>query len=137
MLFARHRRLVLDELLRFRPTLIHVTGPSHVGILGAWAAHTLHVPLVASWHTNVHEYAGRRLAQNLAWLPGGIGQRCGGAAEALVLRATMLFYRLARRTLAPNPELVALSRGLHGAAVRADETGRRHRDLSSIAEKPQ
>ncbi len=46
---------------RLRPGPRHITGPGDVGILGFWAAHSLRVPLVASWHTNLHEYAGRRL----------------------------------------------------------------------------
>jgi len=46
-------------LERFKPDLIHITGPSEVGMLGAGGAPS-GLPLAASWHTNVHEYAARR-----------------------------------------------------------------------------
>jgi glycosyltransferase involved in cell wall biosynthesis len=104
----RHRRLLAAELERFQPDVIHITGPSHHGILGVWAARRFHVPLVASWHTNIHEYAGRRLRQKLGWLGPSVAVAAGRAAESLSLRATTLFYRFAQRTLAPNPELTAL-----------------------------
>ena len=106
--FLRHRPLLTAELERFKPDAIHITGPSHHGILGVWAARHFHVPLVASWHTNIHEYGGRRLRQKLGWLGPGVAVAAGRAAESLSLRATVLFYRFAQRTLAPNPELTAL-----------------------------
>ena len=58
--FLRHVPLIQETLDRFRPDLVHITGPSEVGILGAGLAHNLGLPLAASWHTNVHEYAARR-----------------------------------------------------------------------------
>lgn len=106
--YARHEKLLLEELDRFRPDVVHVTGPSHLGLLGAWASRRLRVPLVASWHTNVHEYAGRRLQQWLSVLPGGMAASAGRSAEALILAATLYFYRYAQCTLAPNPELTAM-----------------------------
>ena len=36
--FLRHRASVVEALRRFQPDLVHVTGPSHVGILGVIAA---------------------------------------------------------------------------------------------------
>lgn len=106
--YMRHRKLLLDELRRFHPDVIHVTGPSHHGLLGAWASRRLSVPLVASWHTNVHEYSGRRLQQMLSWLPGTIAASLGRCSTSATLAATLRFYRYAERTLAPNPELTAL-----------------------------
>ncbi len=104
----RHRPLLVAELERFKPDVIHITGPSHLGILGVWASRRFHVPLVASWHTNIHEYGGRRLRQKLGWLGPAISVAAGRAAESLSLQATVRFYRFAQRTLAPNPELTAL-----------------------------
>jgi len=104
----RHRPLLAAELERFQPDVVHVTGPSHLGILGVWASRKRRIPLVASWHTNVHEYAGRRLHQKLNWLPGGAAASAGRSVENLSLLATTRFYRFACRTLAPNPELTAL-----------------------------
>ena len=49
----------MEEVLeRFKPDVIHITGPSEVGMLGAGLARAIGVPLAASWHTNVHEYSG-------------------------------------------------------------------------------
>ena len=67
--FLRHIRLIGEVLKRFQPDLIHITGPSDVGILGAWLAHHNGLPLAASWHTNVHEYAARRSGWFLRLLP--------------------------------------------------------------------
>jgi len=53
---------VLEKRLReFAPDVIHVMAPAELGILGAIAAWRLRIPLVAAWHTNLHEYAARRL----------------------------------------------------------------------------
>ena len=61
--------------------------------------------LVASWHTNVHEYAARRMV----WLTQRIGERRGKTVEQGVesgaLWATSQFYKLARVLFAPNDEL--------------------------------
>src|SRR5579863_301803 len=54
--FARHTPLIEETLEHFRPDLVHVTGPSEVGLLGAGLAWDFSLPLAASWHTNVHEY---------------------------------------------------------------------------------
>ena len=56
-------------LERFKPDLIHITGPSELGMLGAGLAHHLGLPLAASWHTNVHEYLARRSNWFLRMLP--------------------------------------------------------------------
>src|ERR1700719_3338781 len=58
--FMRHVPLIEDVLVQFKPDLIHMTGPSEVGMLAAGLAPALELPLAASWHTNVHEYAARR-----------------------------------------------------------------------------
>ena len=67
--FLRHIPLIGEVLERFKPDLIHITGPSEVGMLGAGLAHHLDLPLAASWHTNVHEYAARRSDWFLRLLP--------------------------------------------------------------------
>lgn len=105
--FMRHLGGVRGAMERFRPEVVHITGPSHVGIMGALLAWRLKLPLVASWHTNVHEYAGRRLAHALSWAPGKAAARLARWAEGSSLEATVRYYRLARVTLAPNPALVA------------------------------
>jgi glycosyltransferase involved in cell wall biosynthesis len=104
-LFWRHTVSIGRELKRFRPDIIHITGPSELGILGAYLAWKLDIPLAASWHTNVHEYAGRRMN----WLTRHLSQKSKAAIEQNIetgtLRAMSSFYRLAKVLFAPNDEL--------------------------------
>jgi glycosyltransferase involved in cell wall biosynthesis len=106
--WLRHLSLISKTLQRFKPDLIHITGPSEVGMIGAWFAHRLGVPLAASWHTNVHEYAARRSKWFLRLLPqrqsAGTGQKIENLSLAIIAR----FYSLARILYAPNPELCRL-----------------------------
>lgn len=105
LLFLRHRKLLERALREFQPQVVHVTGPSHTGMLGATMSALLEVPLVASWHTNVHEYGGRRLQHLLGFLPEQWTHGLGKAAERGSLDLTLQFYRRARVLLAPNAEL--------------------------------
>jgi len=109
--FYRHSQTVLRRVREFGANLIHVTGPSHIGILGAITAHKLGIPIVASWHTNIHEYGARRLKGILRWLPDSVTNSLAAAAEQDVLLNVLIrYYRLARVILAPNPELVEMLR---------------------------
>jgi phosphatidylinositol alpha 1,6-mannosyltransferase len=105
VLFWRHGKIIQRELERFKPDVIHITGPSELGIFGAYFAWKLGIPLAASWHTNVHEYAARRMA----WLTQKMNAQRGAAVEQSVesgaLWATSQFYKLARVLFAPNEEL--------------------------------
>jgi phosphatidylinositol alpha 1,6-mannosyltransferase len=104
-LFWRHGGAIRRELERFRPDVIHITGPSELGMFGAYFAWEMGVPLAASWHTNVHEYAARRMD----WLTGRMSESRGaaieGGVESSVLWATSQFYKLAKVLFAPNDEL--------------------------------
>ncbi len=105
--FARHGELIDRTLREFRPEVIHVTGPSELGLLGAWFAWKLKIPLAASWHTNVHEYAGRRMR----WLSrhlGSAGHIVEQWAQDGSFEAATRFYRMARVLYAPNPPLCEL-----------------------------
>lgn len=108
LLVWRHARRVRRALAAFRPDLIHITGPNDMGQLGAWLAWRMGIPLVASWHTNVHEYAGRRAARLLAQLPEEPRLRIAGLVERKVLDLTLRLYATPRVLLAPNLELVEL-----------------------------
>lgn len=108
LLLWRRRAVVRDTLRVFQPDVVHITGPSDIGMLGALVAHELRIPLVASWHTNLHEYAGRRAQRLCGLLPDGARERLGGAAERGSMDALGRFYRLARVLLAPNQELIDL-----------------------------
>jgi phosphatidylinositol alpha 1,6-mannosyltransferase len=102
----RHLGEVRRALARFRPDVIHVTSPGEFGQLGAYLAHTLQIPLVASWHTNFHQFAARRLQKLLAFLPDRYSDRATCWAEQAALLPLLRFYRIARVTLAPTPEQV-------------------------------
>ncbi|MBS1811431.1 MAG: glycosyltransferase [Acidobacteria bacterium] len=97
-LLWRHYQDVHKAVHDFAPDVIHITGPSDIGQLGAYVAHKLKIPLVASWHTNLHQYAVERFGR---WLPFMKPQQI----EACVLTLTLRFYQLARVLLAPNEEL--------------------------------
>lgn len=106
LLLWRHGRQVLDAVRRFRADVVHVTGPSDIGQLGMYVAHRLNLPLVASWHTNLHEFAARRIEKRLGFLPHAGRRRISAWIERRSLWATLQFYRLPSVLLAPNPELV-------------------------------
>jgi glycosyltransferase involved in cell wall biosynthesis len=106
--FPRHIPLIGEVLERFKPDLIHITGPSEVGMLGAGLAHSRHLPLAASWHTNVHEYAARRSNWFLRLLPPRQSMAAGQKIEDLAMAVAARFYSIAEVLFAPNPELCAL-----------------------------
>jgi glycosyltransferase involved in cell wall biosynthesis len=123
LLFFRHRRAVRRALAAFRPDLVHITGPGHIGMLGAFAAYDLRVPLVASWHTNVHEFGSRRLAKILAGMPERWREPVTAFAERKSLDLVIRFYKLARMLFAPNPELVRMLTSRTGRPVRLMQRG--------------
>lgn len=104
-LFWRHARTIHRELERFAPDIIHITGPSELGILGAWFAWQMGVPLAASWHTNVHEYAARRMGPILNKLAARSGATISQKVEDGALWVTSRLYSLAKVLYAPNDEL--------------------------------
>jgi glycosyltransferase involved in cell wall biosynthesis len=106
--FLRHIPHINEVLERFKPDLIHITGPSEVGMLGAGLAHHLKLPLAASWHTNVHEYLARRSTWFLRLLPERQSAATGHKIEDLTMAAAGRFYSLAKVLFAPNPELCRL-----------------------------
>jgi glycosyltransferase involved in cell wall biosynthesis len=106
--FLRHVPLIGEVLERFKPDLIHITGPSEVGMLGAGLAHHMGLPLAASWHTNVHEYAARRSGWLLRMLPEQQSAATGQKIQDLTMAVAARFYSVARVLFAPNPELCAL-----------------------------
>jgi phosphatidylinositol alpha 1,6-mannosyltransferase len=104
-LFWRHGGAIRRELERFRPDVIHITGPSELGMFGAYFAWEMGIPLAASWHTNLHEYAARRMG----WLTGHFSKQSGATIERGVeggaLWTTSQFYKMAKVLFAPNDEL--------------------------------
>jgi glycosyltransferase involved in cell wall biosynthesis len=104
LLFARHYQKALETVREFRPDVVHITGPGDVGITGARVAYALGVPLVASWHTNLHEFAGRRLWKMASALPEIPRRSLTDLTERYVLLACLRFYQIARVVLAPTKE---------------------------------
>ena len=114
--FARHIPLMSEVLERFHPDLIHITGPSEVGMVGAALAHHLDLPLAASWHTNVHEYLARRSDWLLKFLPEQHSLSTGKIIEDVTLAAAARFYSLAKVLFAPNRELCEMLTAATGRA---------------------
>ena len=108
LLFLRHYKRVMAILRKFRPDVIHITGPSDVGILGALCAHKLGVTLAASWQTNIHEFAGRRVSKLLSSWPNSVSNKLAASAESGSFLVTARFYKIPRLLFAPNHELVEL-----------------------------
>lgn len=109
LLMMRHVRRALKIVRQFNPDVIHITGPSDIGLLGLFVARRLNLPIVMSWHTNIHEYAKQRLEKLLPWLTTFLADTrrfsLAGGAEQLSLKLTLLFYKFGKVFLAPNEEL--------------------------------
>lgn len=103
--FFRHLNLIDRAVHQFRPHVIHITGPSDVGLMAAAVALLNRIPLAASWHTNVHEYASRRSQWLTGRLPGPGARLASAGIEEFFLRLTSLLYFWARINFAPNPGL--------------------------------
>lgn len=140
-LLSRYRNWVIAQLRPFHADLVHITGPGDMGVLGFWVAHCLGIPLVASWHTNLHEYVGRRLEKFLSFIPERWRQRISNAAEHQSLRACVSFYGLARFLFAPNQTMVDLLEErtrrpaflmAHGVDTEVYSPSRRNRRASSF-----
>ncbi len=106
--FLRHLSRTEEMVREFKPDVLHITGPSDVGILGALLAHRMKIPLVASWHTNLHEYAERRALPLMFFLPQSWRSRLGGRIREWSFLATSRFYKIPRVLMAPNRELIEL-----------------------------
>jgi len=105
--FPRHVPQIEEALARFQPDLIHITGPSEVGVTGAGLAHALGLPLAASWHTNVHEYAARRSEWLLRHLPTPAADAAAHTIEDVSMAVAARFYSFAQVLFAPNAGLCA------------------------------
>jgi glycosyltransferase involved in cell wall biosynthesis len=106
--FLRHIPLIEEVLERFKPDLIHITGPSEVGMLGAALSHHLDLPLAASWHTNVHEYLARRSDWLCKLLPKPQSEAAEQTIEDLTMALAARFYSIAKVLFAPNQALCSL-----------------------------
>jgi phosphatidylinositol alpha 1,6-mannosyltransferase len=112
----RHLDRVREALTEFRPDVVHVTSPGEFGQLGAYLARRMRIPLVASWHTNLHQFAARRLAKLLSPVSAEHSEHLGAWVERTSLLALLRFYRIAQIILAPT---VGQVRWLEDATGRA------------------
>ena len=108
LLFGRHLEEVESKVRDFDPDVVLITGPGEVGILGARIAHKLHIPLASTWQTNLHEYAGRRMAAATRFMPKRASRWFSRVAERLSFRALSRFYKIPKFLFAPNPEVIRL-----------------------------
>ncbi len=116
-LFMRHSTRVRHVLTGFKPDLVHITGPSDVGILGITLARQMNIPVVASWHTNLHEFGARRLEKMLGFLPQRPIHSVARSAERAMLSFCAWYYRIGKVLLAPNQELIDMLRTRTGKPV--------------------
>jgi glycosyltransferase involved in cell wall biosynthesis len=123
LLFWRYYAAGKAAVLEFRPDIIHITGPSDVGMLGALLAHRLSIPLAASWHTNLHEYAERRAISLLPVLPHETGKRVGEIIRSLSMRLLARFYHIPQMLFAPNYELMELLQRMTGKGCQLMSRG--------------
>ena len=105
-LFQRHTNRVLRELVKFKPDVMHITGLNDVSIIGSYLAWKLQIPLVGSWHTNLHEFAARRLTRMFRFLPSKTVLKMSGFAERKIMDGAVFYYKMPKVILAPNQDLI-------------------------------
>jgi phosphatidylinositol alpha 1,6-mannosyltransferase len=108
LMFLRHYPRLARLLRDFSPDVIHITGPSDVGILGTVLAHNLGIALAASWQTNLHQFARRRVSSLLSSWPENLSAKLAAAAEFGSFHAAARFYKIPRLLFTPNCEMVEL-----------------------------
>ncbi|MGI9054719.1 MAG: glycosyltransferase, partial [Pyrinomonadaceae bacterium] len=106
--FQRHAALVRKALEEFQPDVFHITGLNDVSIIGAYLAWKMNIPLIGSWHTNLHEFAARRLRKKLGFLPAKQKWKFTEFIENRILDGAKLYYKMPQILLAPNKELCAM-----------------------------
>jgi len=106
-LFTRHIPKIRKTLVEFRPDLIHITGINDVSNAAAYLAWKMGIPMLGSWHTNVHEFAASRLQRLFRFLPQKILDPFVRMAEFRIMQGCILFYQMPKVVLAPNEELVS------------------------------
>jgi len=105
-LFQRYVKKVMREITAFKPDVLHITGLNDVSIIGAYIGWKLNIPLVGSWHTNVHEFASSRLAKYIGFLPNAASKKITKLAEKAIMGGAIFYYKMPKVLLAPNAELV-------------------------------
>jgi phosphatidylinositol alpha 1,6-mannosyltransferase len=113
-LFQRHSRKIDRQIQEFEPDVIHITGLNDISIVGAYLGWKYQIPILGSWHTNLHEFAAHRLAKMLRFLPAAVVNGIANFAEKKILDGAVLYYKMPKVVLAPNQELIdILAAGTH------------------------
>ena len=119
-LFERHHACAKKLVAEFKPDVIHITGLNDVSILGvyiAYKAFNYEIPVIASWHTNLHEFAATRLRQTFRFVPKKLSEPLINLAERKIFDGAMLYYKMGKVILAPNQDLIdALKKGTRRSA---------------------
>ncbi len=106
--FLRHKKFIEERVRAFRPDIIHVTGPSEPGILGAWLSRNLQ----CHWWLPGTRICMSMLRSDRRWLLRLLPHKQSVAAEKQIeqatLRACARFYRMAEALFAPNIDLCRL-----------------------------
>ncbi len=108
VLLWRYYREVEAAVRDFHADVVHITGPTDIGLMGAMIAYRLQIPLAASWHTNVHEYAERRSTKFFAALPPHFADTAGDVIRKSTFQIVAQLYHGAKVLYAPNQELCDL-----------------------------
>ena len=104
--FQRHTGRVRRVLQQFQPSIVHITGLNDVSIIGNYLAWKMRLPLIGSWHTNIHEFATRRLMKLGRLLPKRQLESLSNLIERKIFSGAMFYYKIPKVILAPNEELV-------------------------------
>jgi phosphatidylinositol alpha 1,6-mannosyltransferase len=113
----RYANEVTRTVEAFGAEFIQVTGPGDTGILGAYVAWRLRLPLTISWHTSLHEYAERRALRLLSGRGRRISSFGARVAKWFSLGILRWFYRRGQILFAPNQEICDWLRGETGRPV--------------------
>jgi len=117
-LFFRHVRFVQRQLKNFSPDVYHITGLNDVSNLGAYLAWKNDAALIGSWHTNLHEYATRRLMKRLHFLSESKRASFSEYLERKIMSGAFLYYKMPKIILAPNQELIEMLEKGTGRSVQ-------------------
>jgi len=104
-LLWRYSRRIQQALAAFQPDLVHIISPGDFSILGAYCAYRRRIPIVGSFHTNLHEFASARLEKLLRFVPRRPLQAVCRAVEQACARGLLKYYEIPRLLLAPNREI--------------------------------
>ena len=131
--FWRYRKPILEEVQKFRPDVIHITSPGELGQLGVYLSRKLKIPLVASWHTNFHQFAARRLRKAIGFAPRSVKDPVEAWAQDRGLQILLWFYGFAAVTLAPTPQQVEWLEKEVRRALEKDKS-MRHESAKALGE---